>query len=190
MKTKIIFILCCFSVFIVRAEDYILSEITQRAYWLDSTIIMNNYTVVQSAQNDMLYIVPDSCFIPKGKSQNRLSDLSCGFYDDDAFGLTWGIAADDSIRKTFRARNNDFMDYLTRECNADFPMDIAKGRKDRICIFTEKKPTVFRVFLIQGKLYNHIKTDLYITYRDKCISPKKIKFKDENAYYRVYVPIR
>lgn len=61
----------------------------------------------------------------------------------------------------------------------------SNNHSDKICTFNGKKPKEFRVCLVRGDYINKLSAAVLPDGKTK-----RINFKDENAYYCVYVPIR
>ena len=186
LKMRIIMTLMgCVSAFVLNAEGLYISDLQQQSvYWLDS-VRMENYSVVESGENHQMFILPDSVYRTSTQNVKFWRQPDFVIYYEDINLLSWMVrvagdmAQTDSIWQSIWPEGNG--NHTTR-----FVQPEKQTKQDRVCSFVGRKPTLFRMFLIQGSFFNQASAHSCLD----CVLPKEIDFRDNNAYYRVLIPIR
>lgn len=128
------------------------------------------------------FFIVDTLYENNYKVYKQYIQNECGFYFISMKGekpiFLLGIPLLDNIEMIDFKKYHDI--FGLKEYYYEYPIDskIYKGFQE---VSFAKKPKYFLVFLINGAYYN--KVSHWID------GPNKYPFKDQNAYYIVYVPI-
>lgn len=154
------------------------------AYFFIDTLYFDKEVVILSQSDGHLYLLSDSCMLNKLEKTDKIM----------CFENTY----------LFEQNLADFIDYVVMELNPSYLLKLQLDcQKNHLSIINNtkwyyqmrykkgEKPKGYYLFFIKGKIYNYLTYEQSIVCYDKSIgcSSKPVYFPDENAYYKLAIPI-